>query len=916
MTTRTEPSKPGCNRPEHAFIPLKGTAAHLCAKCGLPAKQHRKRRPRQEHAFVSRLHDIQVSPTDVCEQCGRLRREHRRRTPRTRPKSRPIVQVARPSKKKRVPGRDILGLDGEGQDVPSKTPGAEPDHIYTYLCACRDTLDGEGQVVAEVSNPKGLTMLEVFGFLLSLPKAALKFGYSFGYDLTMMLKELPDELRYQLLRPELRDYRTCHDCMRRWRASLGRECPDCKEPCKPVRRKVRLGPLLHDRGNVSETHSFTGSLDSLNDGVLQVVSDPFGGIDLDYFNGSFAIRRRRRRPTTEKDRLKRKLQGLKPLKHKWETAARTQVWDCFKFFQSSFVESLENWKVGGEQELEQIRNMKALRGEFEHQNPEDVKRYCRRECVLLARMMRKLIDAHGEAGLKLIRFDGAGSTASALLKKHDVGQYKTDWDALPRALQQAILHAFFGGRFELSRLGEVKDCRHSVDIASAYPYAETFLPCMRCGTWKQVFTATEARTVEQGGTATLALVEFSVGQLTRAERERTAWLPLPFRDSKGSICYPCNFSGWAWGPEYFAAKKGWPKLVRFQSAWVYTTECDHEPFAFLPGVYRERVRWGKDGAGIVLKLGSNASYGKTAQGIGDDPPFQDWCWAGMTTATCRAQILEVIVRAMRSPQADPWDIVSVATDGIAMTCAPETLGLGRERGLPQPRDTGTSDLSKPPLGAWEHKDIPEGQFFAKPGLYFRLGRVTRKTIKTNIRARGVGRREIYEQRRRLLDGFKAWDRKDFDYRVPILGRRFFGAKHAVIGFSHCPKCLQRIEDGGNGMHAHPGLSAFERCPTCAKLGVDSYLEFRTQPVLAADGLPVYGRWLKRTTNVSFDPRPKRETVLPRKARGGGYRLLVKDVGGAHSAIYQKGHTTPEGEASRALREFLLEQPDWMTGSLA
>src|SRR5690348_17906092 len=61
--------------------------------------------------------------------------------------------------------------------------------------------------------------------------------------------------------------------------------------------------------------------------------------------------------------------------------------------------------------------------------------------------------------------------------------------------------------------------------------------------------------------------------------------------------------------------------------------------------YTTLFRSGKDGAGIVLKLGTNSTYGKTAQSVGS-APFRSWIWAGNITSGTRAQLL----RAMRSEE--------------------------------------------------------------------------------------------------------------------------------------------------------------------------------------------------------------------------------------------------------------------------
>ena len=138
--------------------------------------------------------------------------------------------------------------------------------------------------------------------------------------------------------------------------------------------------------------------------------------------------------------------------------------------------------------------------------------------------------------------------------------------------------------------------------------------------------------------AALACVRFEVKAMPDSKRYEMAWAPLPFRDDSGSICYPLNFSGWAWKPEVMQALLGWHGLVTIHEAWVYDKQCSHEPFAFMPDVYRRRVAIGKEGPGLVLKFGANAGYGVTAQSIGDDPPFQQWAWAGTITSSVAVKL--------------------------------------------------------------------------------------------------------------------------------------------------------------------------------------------------------------------------------------------------------------------------------------
>lgn len=687
-------------------------------------------------------------------------------------------------------------------------------HIYTYLAA----VDENGLCVSEAHNPNGLSHEECIAMLLRIPKNTLRFGFMFSYDVTKIIEELSLADRYLLMRPALRVAKVCLFCKHVF--ANRSECPECGS------EKIR---------------SFTRP--------LQYRNRKYG-----FFNGSLTI-----------------AEGKKSVK----------VWDCFRFFGCAFVEALKAWKVGTEEQVARILAMKNKRGAFDVEDPEDVKRYCREECHLLAIMMRRLITAHSDAEIPLKRFEGAGSTATALLRKHDVDKYRGDRIAdMKPGLAHAVASAFFGGRFENSVIGKVPREIHGYDISSAYPYAQTFLPCLACGKW----TYEKKATAEKIRNASLAVAKFHVHALTTRQRRALAWAPLPFRSAEGSISYGTSFTGWAWAPELLPALAGWPDLVSLAGphglfgkgeAWIYKTKCKHRPFAHVPKGYRLRTEWGKEGKGIVMKLGLNAGYGKTAQSVGEDPPFQSWVWAGMTTATTRGQILDMIGAL---PEKKRHAVLAIATDGIYAT---------RELRVLEPKDTGTFDLQKP-LGGWEHKPVPEGIFLAKPGLYYRLAPEL-----SDVRARGVGRREIYAQRVRLEEAFATWDRLDMAHSVTMQSRRFYGAKSSIHARSGCVPCKT----------SWPGIPE-QKCPKCKELGGT----FEVKEQLRADGTAAYGLWDIRLVNVAFDPHPKRERTLE---KGGDFvRLYVRDLGGQTSAPYDVGTTSPEGDAARVGQELALEQPDW------
>jgi len=704
-------------------------------------------------------------------------------------------------------------VDGEGVTF------ADGRHVYTYLAAVDET----GHVWGEAYSKNGLSHGQMLNMLLDLPPDSLKFGYMFSYDLTKILEELPVPDRYMVAHHESRRRRKCLKCHKHWQT--------LKSGCA-------CGSL--EFCTATETWLYNGR-----------------GYDFRPGHVTFYDQRN-------------------PMSKQW--GRKCQIWDCFKFFQGAFVEALQNWDIGTPEQRKRILDMKLQRGSFIENDPAEVRRYCREECELLGQMMRKLINAHLEAGIDLDgQYQGAGATANALLKKYSVELYKTeDFSKHPPQFQHAVMSAYFGGRFENSQIGLIERPIYGYDIASAYPYAETFLPCLRCGAWRHVAGSDTLRAVKRGR---LAVCHFHVGQVSTREREEIAWMPLPFRDSKGSICYPTNCEGWAWREEILAALAGWGDLIRVSEAWVYECDCDHQPFGFLPGVYKQRIAWGKEGKGIVLKLGSNACCGKTAQHVGAQL-YQDWIWAGNTTSQTRAQISQLIGQSKNR-----WSVLSTATDGIysyvPLNC-------------PEPRDTGTFGLidgagkPKMALGGWERKDVPTGVFLAKPGLYYALDP---KLDQKDVRARGVGRRDVFAQKQELIDGFLAWDRKDLDYSVKLNTRRFFGLKHSLRCFSKCQKC-----------HTHWSGTHRDGCPSCGQMG--DGVHFTS---VQHDGQEVYGRWFDLQTDVKFDPNPKRE----RKMRSGGRfaHMHVRDMGGQVSAPYGKTPLSPEAEESKLTKELAYEQPD-------
>ena len=512
---------------------------------------------------------------------------------------------------------------------------------------------------------------------------------------------------------------------------------------------------------------------------------------------------------------------------------RVTVWDVFAFFQSRFTKALLDWKVGNADEIKAMEWMKERRGELDKLPFEKVKEYCLSECIKLATLGRALLDAHDRANLQLKSYFGCGSTAAALMNRHNVRSFKAD---PPAKMRRAIACAFFGGWFENSVIGSITKPVHTYDINAAYPYALFGMPCLTHGRWEWVTLNLERRLRQ----ARLALVHWT----NPGGQGPTSWGPLPVRRANKTIIFPlAAVDGWSWREEFLAARAGWPS-VEATGAWVYETDCDCRPFGFMSDVYLERLALGSDSAGLPLKNGMNSAYGKQVQTLGHNPPFQSFVWGGNTTSNCRAQVLTAIA-------SDPDHVLMVATDGIA---------ADRELVLPAPRDTGTGDArklgdgKKGALGEWDHKVNKRGMFFARPGIYFPLdtSELDEESRQKMVRGRGLGRRVLHENIDRILEG---WESGKQEVVLPKVGR-FIGAK--------------------TGLHLRGGKW------------------------VRGDK---YGRWVSWPTKVSFNPIPKRRSVLT------GGRLEPWPRATRASLPYVKAEISDEVAALRMAQTIADEQPN-------
>jgi len=380
---------------------------------------------------------------------------------------------------------------------------------------------------------------------------------------------------------------------------------------------------------------------------------------------------------------------------------KVTIWDLGKYFQGPFCNvdaqgklsgALPSWNIRPDVQ-QMIASMKKRRSRFSWRDIALIRKYNLAECEALAELAQAIEDAHTAADLKPRGWFGPGSTASVLLKRHDIQEKR---GIIPPPMIEPVACAFFGGRAEISTTGKVHGPIHSYDISSAYPHHASQLPCLEHGRWERV---ARERAITGKGVAH-ALVH---AHLHHAPGD---WGPLPVRLDSGSIVFPrSGASGWWWRDEWLAARAGWTGL-KFDHAYVLRRECDCKPFAFIPDLFAHRRAIGKEtGAGKVLKLGLNSLYGKLAQTIGS-AQYASRVWAGMITSGTRAQVLRLMLRHKRLS-----NVLMIATDGLFST---EQHAVDEEI----------------VLGGWERAEH-ESITLVRPGIYW-LG-------ETKLRARGLGR---------------------------------------------------------------------------------------------------------------------------------------------------------------------------------
>lgn len=331
---------------------------------------------------------------------------------------------------------------------------------------------------------------------------------------------------------------------------------------------------------------------------------------------------------------------------------RVKIFEIWGFFQSTFVQACSAWNIPVQDEISQ---MKEKRGTFSQKELQRIISYCTTECQLMSQLMDKLENTCKNVEITPRSWIGAGSLASALLKREnitEVHQYDDELVSSEKALE-AVMSAYFGGRVEMLKQGFTSNI-YAFDVNSAYPMGIKLLPSLTNATLK--------RTKKYDPSANHAI------WFVKWKDISGNIVPFPTRQ-KQEIYYTCNGSGWYHAVEVAQAIQAGFSL-QITEGYILKIRDFSNPFSWVDPIYAERrkLKQAKDHGEKILKLALNSVYGKMAQGLGfqgSRPPFQSYFWAGEITARTRARMLAMACQCNPS---------MIATDGVFL---PKRIRAGK-----------------------------------------------------------------------------------------------------------------------------------------------------------------------------------------------------------------------------------------------
>jgi hypothetical protein len=354
------------------------------------------------------------------------------------------------------------------------------------------------------------------------------------------------------------------------------------------------------------------------------------------------------------------------------------IYDVGRFFQCKFVKAIKDWKVATPEVLAAITEGKDARGSDVGRPDATISdvdiEYNRLECIALEELMTRFRQSCIEADCVPLAWTGPGQIAARLLGRHKI--LKRKGLIVDKEFHAAWSAAFYGGRFEASKIGRIYETVYEYDIRSAYPRAMLDLPCLQ-----------HAELIE---TDDLSL-EHWVGWITFDHPTNAKFCCFPIRQKDGGLCFPRRGKGYYTSHEIRAAIDAGAEIKYPATVFAVRTQCDCRVFDWVDELYRYRRSIGASAKGVPIKLGLNSMYGKLVQRIGAAPYFNP-IWSTLVTALVRTKLF-------RATMINPAKTLMLATDALYTTAPLDVdLSIGDD------------------LGQWEAK-VFESIFIAKPGIY-------------------------------------------------------------------------------------------------------------------------------------------------------------------------------------------------------
>jgi hypothetical protein len=368
---------------------------------------------------------VLFDPTDYENFMKFLRDPHHKSDKDRRPNRGRVEKRRGRDRHNRIPfsERVFYGIDGEGG-------GTNEFGQQNYLLLCASDREGSDTRTLFRDNAP-LSTKECLDFILELPREALIMGFFFDYDITHILRDLPEHIIIRLLR----------------------------------------------------------NRENYDDGGLKTA--PGVKVWTHWEGYALMFMPRKHLCVAQSSEQRSKKTGM--LGPEVDKKTTRIVHEGGGFFQCSFVKALDNWSIGTAEQRQFIAETKKLRPDFERMTDVEIG-YCKLECSLLAEMMHQYRETAFDCERKILERtglpikvmpttpEGAGASASVMhesagtprraLKKLKVGEDRSKYlPELAAELMKTAKDGYYGGRFEVSRTGLIKGPVYEADINSAYPTA-------------------------------------------------------------------------------------------------------------------------------------------------------------------------------------------------------------------------------------------------------------------------------------------------------------------------------------------------------------------------------------------------------------------------------------------------------------